>query len=119
MQVMSYFIDRAVFRLKEVAGGGVESVLFEEEADFVAGGEEVVVADVGIIVGGEFGHGMVGDGEGGEHLLGFVEEGGGCCGGEGGRDDEVAIFIVGLELFFCETTLRVASGGFRCWRCCR
>lgn len=51
-------------------GGGGEGVFFEEETDFVAGCEEVGVADVfrrigvGVVAAGcEFGHGVVFEGE--------------------------------------------------------
>lgn len=63
MQVVADFVDGAVFWFDEDAAGG-EGVFFEEIADFVAGGQEVVVADVGVVfAGGELGHGVVGDGE--------------------------------------------------------
>lgn len=63
MQVVADFVDSEVFWFDEGAGGG-EGGFFEEVADFVAGGQEVVVADVGVVfAGGELGHGVVGDGE--------------------------------------------------------
>ena len=68
MQVMADFVDGAGFGFGEDAVGR-ESGFLEEEADFVAGGEEVVVADVGGgFAGGEFGEGVGGKGE-------VVEEG--------------------------------------------
>ena len=61
VEVVADFVDGAVFGLGEVSGRGGEGVLFEEEAHFVAAGEEVVVAYVGgLFAGGEFGHGVVG-----------------------------------------------------------
>ena len=68
VQVVADFVDGEVFGFGELrgtvaGGGGGEGVLFEEEADLVAAGEEVVVPHVGVVVvfpGGEFGHGVVG-----------------------------------------------------------
>lgn len=85
VQVVPDLVDGAMFGLEELVGGRVEGVFFEEKADFVAGGEEVIVADVGgavfvVVVGvagGEFGHGVGREGEVGEEGLGFAEEGGG------------------------------------------
>ena len=48
---MAYFVYGAVLWLGQFAGAG-EGVFFEEEADFVAAGEEVVVADVGVFFSG-------------------------------------------------------------------
>ena len=60
MEVMGDFVHGAVFWFCERACCWGEGVFFEEEADFVAGGEEVGVADVGgVFAVGEFGHGMV------------------------------------------------------------
>lgn len=69
---------------------------FEEEADLVAAGQEVVVADVLVVAaaGGELGHGMVGERDVVEHVLRFGEEGGDGAGVQGVGDDEVAIFLV-------------------------
>ena len=56
MQVMADFVYGAVFWFCELACCGGEGGFFEEEADFVGGGEEVVVANVGgVFAGGEFG----------------------------------------------------------------
>ena len=66
VEVVSYFVYGAVLWLGQFSGGG-ECVFLEEETDFVAAGEEVVVADVrGVFSSGKFGHGVVGEGEGGE-----------------------------------------------------
>lgn len=103
VQVVADLVDGAVLGFREGAGGGVEGVFFEKEADLVARSQEVVIADVGFVAGGagrEFGHGVVGEGEGGEHVLRFLQEGGGGGGVESVGDDEVAIFVVGLELLF-------------------
>lgn len=55
MQVVPDFIDSFFFRFGEFAGRRVEGGFFEEEADLVAAGEEVLVADVsGGFAGGEF-----------------------------------------------------------------
>ncbi|KAF4231901.1 hypothetical protein CNMCM8980_005167 [Aspergillus fumigatiaffinis] len=70
VQCMSDLVDCLLFGLEESGvsrcgvGGGGEGVWFEEEADFVSGVQEVVVADVGVIfvgfvvAGGEFGEGV-------------------------------------------------------------
>ena len=88
VQVMPYLVYSAVLRLRQLPGGGGECVFFEEEAHFVAAGEEVVVADVRVFFsGGESGHGVVGEGERGEHLVCFGEEGGDGAGGEGIGDE--------------------------------
>lgn len=95
---MSDLVDGAMLRLGQFASAG-EGVFFEEEADFVAAGQEVGVADVGgFFSGGEFGHGVVGEREGGEHFIRLGEESGHGGGGEGVGDDEVAIGLVGSEL---------------------
>ena len=51
MQVVPDFVDCTLFWFCEgwrgVWGGTGECVLFEEKADFIAGGEEVGVPDVG------------------------------------------------------------------------
>ena len=61
MQVVADFVDGEVLRFCEEAGGRGEGGGFEEEADFVGGGEEVGVSNVGgVLAGGEFGHGVVG-----------------------------------------------------------
>ena len=58
---MSDFVDGAVFWFYELACCGGEGGFFEEEADFVGGCEEVVIADVGGgLAGGEFGERVVG-----------------------------------------------------------
>lgn len=59
-------------------GGDGERTFLEEEADLVAAGQEVVVADVLAVAlaGGEFRHGVVGEGDGVEHAFRFGEEGG-------------------------------------------
>ena len=60
MEVVADFVYGAVFGFCEGTCCGGEGGFFEEEADFVAGGEEVVVADVGGgFAGGEFGHWVV------------------------------------------------------------
>ena len=46
VQGMADLVDGSLFRFGEVACLGVEGVFLKEEPDFVAGGEEVVVADV-------------------------------------------------------------------------
>ena len=48
---MSYFVYSAVLRLGQFSSAG-ECVFFEEKADFVAAGEEVIVADVGVFLSG-------------------------------------------------------------------
>ena len=61
MQVVADFVDGEVFWFEEGVCGGGEGGGFEEEADFVGGGEEVGVSNVGrVLAGGEFGHWMVG-----------------------------------------------------------
>ena len=73
MEVVAYLVDGLVFGLGEVARR-VEGVFFEEEADLVAGGEEVVVADVvvaGFAACAEFGHGVGGQVEVGKEGVGF------------------------------------------------
>ena len=61
MQVVADFVYGKVFWFYEEAGGGREGGSFEEEADFVGGGEEVGVSNVGrVLAGGEFGHWVVG-----------------------------------------------------------
>lgn len=78
---MPDFVDGEVFWFLEFVGGGGEGAFFEEIPDFVAGGEEVGVADVGVFVfpraGGEFGHGVGGEREVGKEGVGFAEERGG------------------------------------------
>lgn len=57
----------------------VKGVFLEEEADLVARGEEVVIADVfggWALAGGEAREGVVGEGEVVEEGARFVEEGG-------------------------------------------
>ena len=96
-----------LFWLGELTGLGVEGVFFEEEADFVAGGEEVGVADVffcgrGASVvgaGDEAGHWVVCDGEVAEEGLGLGKETGAGFFGEVVRDEEVAIAVELAELF--------------------
>lgn len=51
MEVVAYFVDSAVFRLGQFPSAG-KGVFFEEKSDFVAAGEEVVVADVRVIFPG-------------------------------------------------------------------
>ena len=105
VEVVSDFVDGAVFGFRQFAGGG-KGVFFEEEADFVAASEEVIVADVrGFFPGGEFGHGVVGEGKGGEHVVCFREECGDGGGVKGVGDEEVAMFFEGGELL----------GGELCW----
>ena len=88
VQVMPYLVDGAVLGLRQFSGGGGEGVLFEEEAHFVAAREEVVVADVRVFFSGrEFRHGVVGEGERGEHLVRFGKEGGDGAAGEGIGDE--------------------------------
>ena len=99
MQVVSNLVDCFFFGLGEVSRGGVEGGFLEEKADLVAAGEEVVVADVGGgFAGGELGQGVRGEGEGGEEGVGFGKESCDRGGGDGVRDDEVAIGVVGFEL---------------------
>lgn len=93
---------------------GAKGVLLEEEADFVARGEEVVVAYVvGAVLpaGGEFCQGAGGDVEGGEEGVGFVEEVGDGGGGEGRGDDEVAVGVEEGELFRGEAGFGFRGGG--------
>ena len=52
---MSNFIYGEVFWFCELVCCGGEGGFFEEETDFLGGGEEVVIADVGGLAGGEFG----------------------------------------------------------------
>lgn len=75
---MADFVDGFFFGFGEFAGC-VEGVFFEEEADLVAGCEEVFVADVvGFFAGGKPREGVVGDGEVAEEGVCFAEEGGYC-----------------------------------------
>ena len=73
---MSDFIYRTGLRFGQGACVFRKGVFFKEKADLVAGSEEIIVADVGgAFTRGEFGHGMVGEGEGSEHVVGFCQEG--------------------------------------------
>lgn len=110
MQRVADLVDGEVFRFDKRRAAGYwvwlcgEGVGLEEEADFVGGGEEVVVADVGVVVG----VGVVAGGEAGEGVgvEGEVGEEGGCFGEEGGYfgwgevvgDDEVAVLLEGVDL---------------------
>ena len=78
--------------------GRRDGTFFEEEADLVAAGEEVVVADVRFAAagaGGEARHRVGGEGDGGEEVVRLGEQGGDGAGGEGVGDDEVAVSLVG------------------------
>ncbi|WEW60193.1 hypothetical protein PRK78_005678 [Emydomyces testavorans] len=110
------FVDGEVFGAGEGGiaaggggGGGGEGVGFEEEADFVVGGEEVFVADVvgiggvlvGVVVvvaGGEAGEGVGGEGKGVEERVGGGEESGEGFLREVVGDDEVAVVLEEGEL---------------------
>ena len=95
MQVVPDFVDSFLFWFSKFAGRGVKGGFFEEKADLVAAGEEVVVADMGGgFSGGELGHGVRGEGEGGEERVGFGEESRDSGGGDGVGDDKVAIGVV-------------------------
>lgn len=99
---MSDLIYCSLFRFCEFACSLGESVLFEEEANFVAGFEEVGVAYVGVAVTGrEFRHRVVGEGEVGEESVGSLEKGGACFRGEVVGDKEVAVFVKEGELEGC------------------
>ena len=99
VEVVSYFVYGAVLWLGQLSRAR-EGVFFEEEPDLVAAGEEVVVADVSVVLaGGKSGHRVVGEGERGEHLFRFGEEGGDGGGGEGVGDEQIAIRFEGGELF--------------------
>ena len=99
VQVVADLVDGEGLRLGERPRGGVEGVFLEEEADFVARGEEVAVGDVGGgLAGGEAREGVRGEREGGEEVLRFGEEGGGGGGGEEGGEEEVAVCGEGGEL---------------------
>lgn len=95
MQVVADLVDGALLGLGQVALS-IKGVLLEKEADLVAAGEEVVVADMVVAVvaaGGEAGHGVISQREAGEETVCLVEEGlhGGRA--QGIRDDEVAIAV--------------------------
>lgn len=51
VEVVAYFVDSAVLWLGQFASAG-EGVFFEEKSDFVAAGEEIVVADVRVVFSG-------------------------------------------------------------------
>lgn len=73
VEVVTYLVDGLVFGLGEISRG-VEGVFFEEKADFVTRGEEVIVADMvmaGCAACDEFGHGVGGEVEVGEEGVGF------------------------------------------------
>ena len=98
VQVVADFVDGAGFGFGE---GAVwrEGGFLEEEADFVAGGEEIVVADVrGGFTCGKLGQRVGGKRKVVEEVVGFSQEGGGCGGADEGGDDEVAVAVVGLKL---------------------
>lgn len=98
MQVMSYLVYGAMFGLGQFSGAG-ECVFFKEKAYFVTAGEEVVVADMGVLLTGrEFSHRMIGKGEGREHIVCFQKEGGDGGGGKGVGDEEVTIVFIRSEL---------------------
>lgn len=86
MQGVPDLVDGEVGRPEELGRRGAgDGVGLEEVADLVAAGEEVCVADVGVVVGGgggvgggaglELGHGVGGRVEVGEQAVGFLQEG--------------------------------------------
>lgn len=84
--------------------------LFEEKADLVARGEEIVVADMVMAVfsaGAELGHRVRGQIEIGEKRASLVKQGldGGWA--EGVRDDEIAIPLEGGDLGGSEPACRM------------
>lgn len=102
MQVVANLVDGTLLGLDEVASGGREGVLFEEEADLIPRRQEVVVAHVGAgpvgSAGGKLGEWMGGEVEVGEEGVSFGEEGLDGGWGKGGGDDEVAVAVEGGEL---------------------
>lgn len=103
MEEMADLVDSLLLGLDQITMGA-EGVLLEEEADLVARGEEVVVANV--LAGGagaELGHGVRGEVERGEKMMGLGEEGGDGLGVEGVGDDEVAVVVEGVDLVGRET----------------
>ena len=127
VQGVADLVDCEVFWFGKLTGLGVEGVFFEEEADFIAGGEEVVVADVFVCGGGslivgagyEAGHWVVCDGEVAEEGLGLGEEIGAGFFREVVRDEEVAVAVELGELFGGEAGGRGGGrrrGAGRCHR---
>ena len=53
MQVVPDLVDRAGLGLQELTCGGRECVFFEEEADLVARGQEIVITDMVVVASGE------------------------------------------------------------------
>ena len=101
VQAVADLVDGARFGFGEDAIGR-ESGFLEEEADFVARGEEVVVADVGGgFAGREFGEGVGREREVVEEGVGFLQERGGRGGVDEGGNDEVAVVVVGFDLRGC------------------
>lgn len=99
VQAVADLVDGLGRRLGQGAGG-VEGVLLKEEADLVARREEVLVADVvGRFARGEARERVVLEGEAGEEGVCLVEEGLDRRRREGVADDEVAVLLVGCELF--------------------
>ena len=97
MQIVPDLVYRLLLRLLELARPG-KGVFFKEEADLVAGGQEVVVADVVGVVGGESREGVSCEVEVCEESAGLGEEGGDLLGGEGVGDYEVAVGVEGGDL---------------------
>lgn len=109
VQIVADLVDGALLGLGEVAVS-VKGVLLKEEADLVARGEEVVVADVVRAVGaagGEFCERVDGQVQVGEEGVCFGEEGGDGGGGEGRGDDEEAVAVEGGYLGGGQTASRV------------
>ena len=76
VQVMADFVHREVLGFGERTSGRVEGVFFEEKADLISAGEEVVVADVRRLFScGKFGERMRVERECVEHAVRFGQEG--------------------------------------------
>ena len=110
-----------------MGGRRSECIFFKEEADFVARGQEVVVAHMGLgviftITGRELCQRVVCKIEGGKEVVGMVEKGSASSFGKVIGDDEIAVGIEGSDLFLCEARRRRSLGrweGFwrySCWR---
>lgn len=107
VEVMANLIDGFLFRLDERTALRVKGVFLEEEAHLVAGGEEVLVADVlgvsGVAISvcacREARHGVGFEREVMEEGVSSGEERCALCGAEIGGDDQVAVAGEGGELF--------------------